>query len=64
MKIMRVYGVPQEQKNLYPWRNNDTVLLLGEIENMPNHYVIATSDGRIHYGYHNDFFVDVEEDLE
>ena len=40
----------------YPFRNGDKVLLLGEVEHMPGHVVVATTDGRVVWGYHADNF--------
>ena len=40
----------------------DTVLVLGEIEQMPGHVVVATKDGRVFYGYHADNFDKLDKD--
>jgi len=35
-------------------------LLIGEIDNMPEHFVVADSDGNIFWGYHMDNFMELE----
>lgn len=37
-------------------KNGDTVLLLGEITNMPGHVVLVKSDDTIGWGYHKESF--------
>lgn len=39
-----------------PWSHGDIVLILGEIENMPDHYAVACQDGKVYFGYHLDNF--------
>jgi hypothetical protein len=40
----------------YPFKNGDTVLMLGEIEQMPGHVAVALKDGRVIFGYHAENF--------
>lgn len=40
----------------YPFEPDETVLCLGEIENMPGHVAIAKKDGRVFWGYHPENF--------
>lgn len=48
----------------YPFTPNETVLCLGEIENMPGHVAIAKKDGRVFWGYHPENFPKIpDEDL-
>ena len=61
MKIMKIADIPTGYEDSYPWKNGDTVLVLGEIENMIDHYIVATKDGKIHFGYHDDFFKEILE---
>jgi len=48
--------LPQGYEDHYPFKNGDTVLMLGEIEQMPGHVVVATKDGKTHFGYHVENF--------
>lgn len=45
-----------EPESGYPFRDGDTVLMLGKIENMPGHVVVVTQDGKTHFGYHVEHF--------
>lgn len=40
----------------YPFRPFETVLILGEIENMPEHVALATKDGKFFWGFHAEHF--------
>jgi len=40
----------------YPWEEDEAVLLLGEIENMPGHVAVATKDGKVYWGFDADSF--------
>jgi hypothetical protein len=46
----------------YPFKNGDTVLMLGEIEQMPGHVAIALKDGRVLFGYHEENFRKLTEE--
>jgi len=46
----------------YPWEENEAVLLLGGIENMPGHVAVATKDGKVHWGFDADSFREPTED--
>lgn len=48
----------------YPFKNGESLLFLGEIEQMPGHCVVVqgNKDGKIHYGYHTDNFVELTDD--
>jgi hypothetical protein len=46
----------------YPFKEGDVVLLLGEIENMPGHLVVALMDGRVLFGFHPELFRVLTED--
>lgn len=46
----------------HPFKNGDTVLALGEIDNMPDHFAVVTRDGKIHYGYHDENFREPTDD--
>jgi len=60
--LARVVGIPEDYMQKYPFRNGDIVLFMGEVEQMPEHSVIATRDGKVHFGYHSDWFVKLTED--
>jgi len=40
----------------YPFNEGDTVLMLGEVEQMPGHVAVVTKDGKTHFGYHAENF--------
>jgi hypothetical protein len=65
MKIATVDFGEDEKRygNMYPWKQGDVVLVLGEIENMPSHYAVVTTDGKTHFGYHETFFVYDEDEM-
>jgi hypothetical protein len=52
--MANVVGIPAGYQ--YPWVNGDTVTILGELSNMPAHYVVVHK-GKVYSGYHWDFFV-------
>ena len=54
MSLVKVLKIPKEYDQ-YPWKENDVLLCLGEIKNMPWHYAFATRDGKVYWGYHGDF---------
>jgi hypothetical protein len=41
---------------LYPFKEGDTVLVLGEIEQMPGHVAITNENGLTYFGYHIENF--------
>jgi hypothetical protein len=43
-------------------RAGDTVLLLGEIENMPGHVAVVDEFGKVHWALHEDSFREPTED--
>jgi transcriptional regulator with XRE-family HTH domain len=48
----------------YPFKEGDTVLVLGDIANMPGHCTLVTKDGRTYFGYHTaDFRKLTEEEV-
>ena|ERR1700733_5237893 len=36
-----------------PFTNGQTIIVLGEIEQMPRHVVVATKDGQVYFGWHS-----------
>jgi hypothetical protein len=44
------------KKGDYPWSDGDSMLLLGEIENMPGHVVVVDKQGKVWWGYHAESF--------
>lgn len=61
MKVVNVVDIPHGYRNEYPFKNGDHLLMLGEIENMPGHVAVVLNDGSIAWGYHDDYFEEVEE---
>jgi len=51
-----VEDLPEGYKDKYPFKEGDTVLMMGEVEQMPGHVVIATKDGKVLFGYHAENF--------
>lgn len=47
---------------VYPFKEGDHMLFLGEIPNMKGHCAIVTRDGRVLWGYHTDDFRNPTED--
>ena len=58
----RRHSVAEYALKRYPFQNGESVLLLGEIENMPGHVAVVTRDGKVHFGYHEDTFRQPTED--
>ena len=56
MQLLVALPAPEGYPDAYPWKPGDTVLFLGEIEQMPGHIAVATKDGKVHFGYHDDNF--------
>jgi hypothetical protein len=46
----------------YPWKNGDPLLLLGEVENAPDHVAVADKAGRVHWIFDRDSFREATED--
>jgi hypothetical protein len=51
-------------EDTYPWLKGENLLYLGEIENMKGHGIFVRNDGKVHYGYHIDDFIEVTAELE
>ena len=64
MKVMKInfVGLPKEYHDCYPFKNGDRVLFLGEIENMTEHCVIVTEDGKTLWGYHTEHLTELTEE--
>jgi hypothetical protein len=45
-----------------PFKIEETYLCLGEIGNMPEHFIFVDIKGKIYWAYHNDFFKILTED--
>lgn len=39
------------------FKENECYLCLGEIRNMPNHFIYVDKNGKIYWGYHDDYFI-------
>lgn len=55
-------GLPKGYEDGYPFKNGDTVFVFGEINLMEGHCVVATSDGKVIWGYHTENFIPLIED--
>ncbi len=55
-------GNPPQLKDT-PFKIREDYLCLGEIENMPDHFIYVDNKGKIYWGYHDDMFrlLSVEE---
>ena len=59
MKIVRYKSTtPMGYRELYPFKEDEVFLLLGEIENMPGHVAVVNQNGKVFWGYHEEHFVD------
>jgi hypothetical protein len=54
--------LPEGFESKYPFANGDTMLMLGDIEQMPGHVVVVNKDGRVFWGYHDDNFRKLTEE--
>ena len=45
----------------YPFENDEHMLFLGEIEDMPGHCAVVNRSGKVFWGYHTDNFRDLTE---
>ena len=61
--LYKVIDLPElpEGSNKYPFKNGDTVLMLGELKHMPGHVAVVTKDGKTHFGYHAENFVKIKK---
>lgn len=53
---------PKGFEGKYPWKDGQTLLFLGEIEQMPGHCVVVDKAGKVHWGFHTDNFREPTED--
>ena len=62
LKTPRIVVVEYDDKRYkYPFNVNETVLLLGEIQNMKGHVVVVDNDNNVHWGYHPELFREAED---
>ena len=54
--LATVDNLPEGYEKGYPFKVGETVLILGELQNMPHHYAVVTEDGQIGFGFHLDLF--------
>lgn len=47
---------PDGYETVYPWREGEHLLYLGEIANMPGHVAVVDKKGKVQWGYHDDNF--------
>ena len=55
-------SLPEGYEEHYPFANGDTMLMLGEIEQMPGHVVVVNKEGKVFWGYHDDHFRKLTEE--
>ena len=61
---VKIVDLPKGYKDRYPFKDGDAVCFLGELENMPGHVVVVTKDGKVHWGFHDENFLEpTEEEL-
>ena len=59
--LAKVEGIPDSHAPLYPFKNGDRVAVLGEIEQMPGHAIVAY-DGKVIVRFHIDNFRKLKKD--
>jgi hypothetical protein len=52
---------PNYSRN-FPFKENEILLFLGEIKQMPGHCIIVNRRGSVYWGYHTDNFIEPSED--
>lgn len=62
LQVVIVDGIPEDLKDVYPFVNGESLLFLGEIPNMKGHVVVADHNGKVHWGYHDDWFRNPTDD--
>jgi hypothetical protein len=61
--IVIVTQLPPGYESGYPFKEGDRMLYLGEIPNMPGgHCIVVNQQGRVHWGYHTEYFRKPTED--
>ena len=57
-------SLPEKYHKYYTsvFPKESSFIFLGEVTNCPGHCVLATKDGKIHYMYHTDNFVELTRD--
>lgn len=60
--LAQVECIPDAFSFKYLFKNGDTVVVLGEIEQMPGHVVIALKNGQVLSGYHTEWFRKLRKD--
>jgi hypothetical protein len=61
-RLVVVDGIPEDWAKDYPFKNGECVFFLGEIVNMGGHVIVATKDGKVHCGFHEEYFRNATED--
>jgi hypothetical protein len=59
---IKIVDLPEGYEDKYPFQNGDSVLFLGEIENMPGHVAVVTKDGKVRFGFHEENFREPTEE--
>jgi hypothetical protein len=62
LSLVKFVSPGEEWVNGYPFINDQILLFMGEIEQMPGHCVVADRAGKVHWGFHTENFVKPTED--
>lgn len=63
MYLARVGPLPDGYEHTYPFRSGDVMVILGEIDQMPGHVVVANiKTGQVFCGFHADNFIRLSKD--
>jgi len=57
-----VTSLRSDEAAVYPFKEGDLLLSLGEIKNMPGHCVVVDRNGNVLWGYHTENFREPTED--
>ena len=60
--LAKAQDIPLGYEDVIPFREGDTVFIFGDIDQMPEHCVLATQDGKVHWGYHTSQFVKLTDE--
>ena len=52
----------QKWKHAYPFNMHESVVFLGEINEMPGHCIVARKNGNVMWGYHTDNFRKIKKE--
>lgn len=58
LKVVRFKKTSNNFQGNYPFNEGENLLLLGGIENMPNHVAVADKEGKVYWAYRAKNFVE------